>query len=138
MSKKVVSLIAILLPLFLIGCDNGHVSLSGKVTYSDDGTPLEAGTVIFQPVVGAEKFHARGEVGVDGKYVLATYSPKDGLPPGKYQVYVNGAFLYENEKEIPLISRKYTRAETSELVVDVDRSTKTFDFQVDRIPGAKR
>ena len=138
MNRKVVSLMVVLLSLFLIGCDNGHVSLSGRVTYSDNDAPLEAGTVFFQPVVGAEQFYARGEIASDGKYVLATHRPKDGLPPGKYQVYVNGAFLYEDEKEIPLISNKYTRAETSELEVEVNRSTKTFDFQVDRAPGSKK
>ena len=128
----------VLLPWFLIGCGNGHVDLSGRVTYSDNDAPLEAGTVFFQPVVGAEQFYARGEIGKDGKYVVATLNPKDGLPPGKYQVYINGAFLYENEKEIPLISNKYTVAETSELVLDINRSTKTFDFQVDRVPVSKK
>ena len=141
MNRKIVSLIIVLLPLFLIGCGTGHVSLSGRVTYSDDGSPLEAGTVIFQPVVGADKFYARGEIGQDGKYVVATYNPKDGLPPGEYQIFVNGATRNEGNKGqfvIPLISSKYTAAETSELVLDINRSTKTFDFSVDRAPGSKK
>ena len=117
----------------MIGCSN-HVSLSGRVTYSDDGTPLEAGTVIFQ----AEKFYARGDILADGKYSLATHRPNDGLPPGKYQVFVNMAVRSEAGSEIPLITSKYTSIETSGLEVDVNRSTKTFDFQVDRAPRARR
>ena len=135
MNRHIISLFAVL--LFLVGCSN-HVSLSGRVTYSDDGTPLEAGTVIFQPVVEPEKFYARGEIREDGKYVLATARPNDGLPPGKYQVYVSSAYRVVNETEVPIITSKYTSAETSGLEVDVDRSTKTFDFQVDRAPGTKQ
>ena len=137
MNRKIVSLFAVLLPLLLVGCSN-HVSLSGQVSYSDDGTPLESGTVIFQPEVGADKFYARGEIREDGKFILATARPQDGLPPGKYHVFVNAAFRYENNTEIQLITNKYTSPDTSELVVDVDRSTKTFDFKVDRAPGSKK
>ena len=137
MKQKIASLIVILLPLLLIGCSS-HVSLSGRVTYSDDGTPLEAGTVIFQPEVGADKFYARGDIGKNGQYVVATFNPKDGLPPGKYHVFVNAASTWDNNVETSLITGKYASAETSGLVLDVDRSTKTFDFQVDRAPGSKR
>ena len=132
-------LFVIAFSLFLTGCSD-HVSLSGRVTYSDDGSPLESGTVIFQTAA----LFARGEIGKDGKYVMATMRPNDGLPPGQYRVFVNSAYRYEFPEgggpanEILLITHKYTSPETSELVVDVDRSTRTFDFQVDRMPGTKK
>ena len=132
-------LFVIVLSLFFVGCSD-HVSLSGRVTYSDDGSPLESGTVVFE----TKNYFARGEIGKDGKYVMATMRPNDGLPPGQYQVYVNGAYRYEVPEggglanEILLITHKYTSPETSGMVIDVDRSTKKFDFQVDRMPGTKK
>ena len=125
------------LPLFLIGCSD-HVSLSGRVTYSDDGTPLETGTVFFE----AETFQARGPIGADGKYTLATHRPGDGLPPGRYKVYVGGASRYDTRSDgsitqVMLITYDYAGPDTLGLVVDVDRSTRTFDFQVDRAPGSR-
>jgi len=139
MNKIILLFIAFTLPLFLVGCSD-HVQLSGQVTYSDDGTPLEAGTVIFQ----TDTFQARGSIGAEGRYTLATLKEGDGLPPGKYTVYVNSAFRGELPPgaafpvQIELITPKYASPDTSGLEVDVDRSTRTFDFQVDRAPGSKR
>lgn len=134
MSRILLS-ITLLLSLTLLGCSN-HVQLSGRVTYSDDKTPLEAGTVIFQ----TETFFARGDIGADGKYILSTQKTNDGLPPGKYQVFVNSAYRYEASSgvETPLITSKFASPETSGLTVDVDASTKTYDFEVDRMPGTKK
>jgi hypothetical protein len=137
--NRTIFLIAVaMLPFFLVGCNN-HVFLSGCVTYSDDGTPLEAGTVVFE----TETFHARGEIGKNGEYTLATVRPEDGLPPGKYKVFVNGAFRVDVKPdrtftEVQLIASKYASTETSGLEVNVDRSTKRFDFKVDRAPGSKK
>jgi len=139
MNRTLFLIAFIVLPLLLIGCSN-HVQLSGTVTYSDDGTPLETGMVVFE----TETFYSRGVILEGGKYTLITHKPKDGLPPGKYQVYVNGAIRSELlpdgtvAAEIPLITSKYSSPDTSGLEIDVDRSTKTFDFQVDRAPGSKR
>jgi hypothetical protein len=130
----------VLLLVDLTGCSN-HVKLSGRVTYSDTNEPLEAGTVIF--LAESEAFQARGEIEKNGSYVLATFRENDGLPPGNYRVYVNSAYRYETQEngfsnEIRLITDKYTSPETSGLVFEVDRSTKKFDFQVDRAPGSKK
>ena len=138
--KRTLFLLAfVLFPLLLIGCNN-QVQLSGQVTYSDDGTPLETGRVIFD----SDKFYARGDIGESGRYVLATHKANDGLPPGQYRVYVADAMRSVTNPdgnsgyEVPLIAPKHTSAETSELVVEVNRPTKTFDFQVDRAPGSKK
>jgi hypothetical protein len=140
MQKLICSLIIGLLFFSLIGCSN-HVKLSGRVTYSDTGEPLEAGTVIF--LAESETFQARGEIGQNGSYVLATLRENDGLPPGNYRVYVNSAYRYETREnapttEIRLITDKYTSPETSGLMFKVDHVTKKFDFQVDRAPGSKK
>ena len=140
MNRTFFLVVFLVLPLFLTGCSD-HVSISGRVTYSDDGSPLELGRVVFEPEKGI--FHARGEIGADGKYSLSTNKPGDGLPPGKYRVYVDDTSRWVTNPdgrsgiEIPLIETKHNYADTSGLVVDVDRKTKKFDFQVDRAPGSK-
>ena len=141
MKRTLFLVVFIVLPLFLSGCSN-HVPLTGRVTYSDDDTPLEIGRVIFEPETGT--FHARGNIGADGRYKLATNKPGDGLPPGKYRVYLTDTsqWISNNEArtsvEVPFIESKFNSPDTSELVIDVKRSTRTFDFKVDRAPDSKK
>lgn len=145
MSKSVLFLLPLLMLFGCIGCSNGRVALSGRVVYSDDETPLEQGTVAFQ----SEKLQARGEIGEDGRYVIGFLDESDGLPPGKYRVFVTGAEVRENSDDnteadsgdipvmIPLIDPKYAKADTSGITVEVDSKLKTFDFKVERHPNRK-
>jgi len=73
------------------GCGKGHVKMSGRVTYSDTGEPLELGTVSFTNGT----IQARGVLDKDGKYVIGMLSAGDGLPPGTYNVYVANAYRRE-------------------------------------------
>jgi hypothetical protein len=124
----------------IVGCSN-NVPLKGTVTFSDDGSPLTEGTVGFQK----DGRVARGTIREDGTYIVGFEKEGDGLPPGKYQVFLSGTdkvtmTLISKEGEIeafdykyePLIDKKYGRPETSELTIDVNSSTKTFDIQVER------
>jgi len=126
-----------LLVLMTVGCSDSKVQLSGKVTFSDDGTPLEAGTICFT----TETYAARGVLAQDGTYTASSVNPKDGLPPGKYRVYISGAHRViergpgEMPLYIPLIDTKYEDSETSGLELEVSAKTKTFDIQVDRYVG---
>ncbi|MDR2706705.1 MAG: hypothetical protein LBC02_13070 [Planctomycetaceae bacterium] len=125
--------------LLLVGCGD-KVGLGGKVTFSDDGSPLGTGTVCFE----TETYLARGTLKADGSYVVGSLSEKDGLPAGTYRVYISGA-----EKEIgqdkegmaimePLIDTKFSSGSTSGLSIDVTASTKTFDIKVDRYVPPKK
>ncbi|MDR0609836.1 MAG: hypothetical protein LBG58_06980 [Planctomycetaceae bacterium] len=125
--------------LLLTGCGD-KVGLSGKVTFSDDGSPLSVGTVCFE----TDTFLARGTLKADGSYVVGSLSEKDGLPAGSYKVYISGA-----EQEIgqdkegmalmePLIDTKFSSASSSGLSIDVTASTKTFDIKVDRYVPPKK
>lgn len=135
--KKLLFLSIVFSILFFSGCLNGNVSMKGRVTYSDDGEPLEIGTVSFV----SETLHSRGEIGRNGQYVIGTMSKKDGLPPGAYKITVSGAYQDGGETaqgvpiEIPLIDPKYVSSNTSGLSIVVDRSTKEFNFSVDRYKG---
>ena len=103
-----------LLVLITVGCGDNKVQLSGKVTYSDDGTPLGVGTVGLT----TETYSARGVLAQDGTYTVSSVNPKDGLPPGKYRVYISGAHRAidrgpdEVPLYVPLIDTKYETPET--------------------------
>ena len=113
-----------------------QVPMSGKVTFSDDQSPLTCGTVFFE----TDTFQARGEIKPDGTYTIGTHSEKDGLPPGTYRVFVVGATVQDPSVQpgpnrppiiLPLIDPKFETGRTSGLTVNVGPSTKRFDFSVD-------
>ena len=118
--------------------------MGGTVTFSDDGTPLEKGTVAFSN----GQHQARGDIGSGGKYTLGFLNANDGLPKGTYDVYITDAVLRE-ERTVPgaragakfwtetrLIDPKYEDPKKSGLSITVDGKEKTFDFKVDRPTGA--
>jgi len=122
-----------------IGC-NRNVGLSGKVTFSDDGSPLPLGTVGFQK----DGKVARGIIKEDGTYVVGFDRPENGLPPGKYDVYIAGAVVTIGSDRsgegmpVSLINEKYNRADTSGLTLEVNASTKTYNIAVERyVPVSK-
>ncbi|MDR0705994.1 MAG: hypothetical protein LBF88_13560 [Planctomycetaceae bacterium] len=121
--------------LFLVcGCGRNHVSLSGKVTFSDDGSPVPKGTIVFVK----ESFQATAAIQPDGNYVAGSFSAKDGLPAGNYAVWLFGVTeILQGEAERSLIDSKYESAETSGLTVNVDASTKTYNLKLDRNSNKK-
>ena len=66
------------------GCSD-KVPMRGKVTFSDDQSPLTAGTVTFQ----SDTVLSRGDLKPDGTYVLGTEKLTDGIPKGTYQVTIS-------------------------------------------------
>jgi hypothetical protein len=134
MNSKYFGFLLLLVSLFVGGCGSGKVGLGGKVTFSDDGSPLTVGTVWFT----TGNFSARGDLTDNGAYTIGSIAQADGLPPGKYQVYVSGAVKPEPNdkggmpKMLPLIDEKFTSAKSSGLEVEVTSSLKNFDFKVDR------
>ncbi len=138
--------ILLLLVLAVVtGCNRGNVPLRGKVTFTDDGSPLTAGSVCFDDGIKL----SRGTIKSDGTYRVGTEKETDGIPPGKYKVYIVGAVKsggrtqskdpygkpYESggmSIAVPLISQKHTGPKTSGWEITVDASTKTYDLKVDR------
>ena len=137
----------------LPGCGNQQVQLSGKVTFSDDGSPLTVGTVNF--INGS--FQSRAPLQPDGTYTVGTYKANDGLPPGKYKVFVAGAVKVIGETAAaggsgqgglvgmaggmpitePLIDPKFAAEASSALEFEAG-SAKTFNFTVDRYVGTQK
>ncbi|MDR0871815.1 MAG: hypothetical protein LBN39_13615 [Planctomycetaceae bacterium] len=125
----------LLILLFLSGCGN-NIKLGGKVVFPD-GQPLETGIIYF----AAPDFFARAAIRPDGTYDVGSLSAKDGLPPGKYKVYIYGAIQSSGKKNVkqtivgddgksktveaeedifsPLIAGKFTSIDTTPLEVEV-------------------
>jgi hypothetical protein len=83
MQRKMGAAIALAVA-FSYGCGGdplGRQALSGAVTV--DGSPLQKGTINFQPAQAGIGSGTRIE---SGKYSIAR---KDGLPAGKYRVVIN-------------------------------------------------
>jgi len=128
----------VLCVLIFSGCGSKNYQLTGKVTFSDDGSPVPAGTIFFTD--GA--FMSQGAIKPDGTYVVGTMDKTDGIPPGEYKVYFGGVNSVEEydpygdgftqAKYTPLIDSKYASADTSGLTFTADGKTKTFDVQLDR------
>ena len=139
----------------LTGC-SGNVALKGKVVFSDDKSPVPVGTVSFEK--GA--FSARGELKSDGTFTVGSLKTNDGLPAGTYQVAITNAvkFLGDGAQNTgntgvrrvgdvvekggieapaivavePLIDEKYANVGTSGITIDVTRSKKYIEIEVDR------
>ncbi|MDR1385091.1 MAG: hypothetical protein LBJ67_14755 [Planctomycetaceae bacterium] len=80
------SFILTLICVCFVSCSGKNFPLKGKVTY-EDGTPLTKGTVNFS----SETSLSRAKIQSDGSYVVGTLKETDGIPRGKYKVYITGA-----------------------------------------------
>ena len=67
------------------GCDDGLVEIRGVVTL--DGEPLQAATVTFADPRGKGR-PAGGFTDENGQFLLTSFRPQDGVPPGDYRVTV--------------------------------------------------
>jgi len=133
MMKKMLSFVfPFLMIVFVAGC--GDPTVTGKVTFPD-GTPLTQGQVMFQK----EGFVASGNIQPDGTYSAGKLKDGDGLPPGRYQVFITGTMTFGGSGEasptmtarpLNLIDLKYTAPNTSGLTVEVNGKT-TFDIPVE-------
>ncbi|MDR1486253.1 MAG: hypothetical protein LBT09_15730 [Planctomycetaceae bacterium] len=147
--KKIMLPILIVQILVCIGCSD-NVSLKGRVTFSDDGSPVSSGTVCFV----TDTFQARGNLDSGGYYSVGTTGTSNGLPLGTYKVFIADAKKQTGTKKVireeidkdsgetksievddpvleELVDPKFNNAETSGLTVEVKSSTK-FNFTVDR------
>ena len=142
MTRKLSLLYVLVCLVFAFGCSSDKVSLSGKVTFSDDGSPVPTGNVLFETATSV----SQGEIKPDGTYVVGTDTLTDGIPKGTYRVSVFAEETTtveskpEREGDAPrtttlrkkLIDSKYNNPDTSELTFTVDGKTKKFDIEVDR------
>jgi len=132
---KHVFLIAVMsLLIFVVGCGK-NPTLSGKVYYIDDNSPVTQGTVIFL----SSGYTGRAQIAKDGSYSVHSEADGYGLPPGTYKVYLDGTEKVTVEgggvKMEKLVGRKYTSPDISGLTLTFDKS-QTYDIPVERFTTA--
>jgi hypothetical protein len=127
-----------LLLLTSVGCNSGY-TVTGRVTFEEDGSPLTIGIINFEN----EKYRFSGQLNADGNYLLEGASPREGVPAGVYGVSVSGA-VKSTTDEIArtmvnenLVTKKFFRPETSDLICEVN-GKMTFDFQVAKPTAEER
>jgi hypothetical protein len=127
----------VLLFLGLTGCGDsiGHtVPVKGKVTV--DGKALSKGSVTFWPnkEKGNNSQHeAGGQISEDGSYEVYTKG-KAGIPPGHYKVTVVAQTDADNTaptKVKLLVPQKYTKAETTPLLIEVVENPASGAYNLD-------
>jgi hypothetical protein len=135
-ANRFLGLTFVLASLALASCSD-RIPLQGRVTFSDDGSPLSRGMVLFDD----GQIMARGPIQSDGTYAVGLDRDNDGIPAGTYRVSIVDAaeeIPPESEYVAPsyrkLIDEKYFLSETSGLEITVDSSTRRFDIEVDRSP----
>jgi hypothetical protein len=134
--NRFISMSIYLFVLTFTACGSGLCSLRRKVTFSDDGTPIPCGIVMFDN----EQTRSKGKINSDGTYIVGTLSDADGIPAGTYKVSVTGTYkpaenINSNNMDVSqsesLIDAKYANASTSGLTVTVDSKNKIFDISVE-------
>lgn len=132
MARTTFILLIVSLFITTLGCSN-KCKVSGKVTFSD-GSPLTAGTVIFDN--GTDQ--AKGSISETGTYQLSSHKNNDGIAPGEYGVYITGAFGFKNPVDMKpgtvprpdnLIDTRFTSKSTSGLRCVVKGAT-VFNIEV--------
>jgi hypothetical protein len=129
MQVRTLATLAMMVLASIVGCnadDKGLIPVRGTVTF-DGGPPPAPGIVQFMPLetaAGGTKRSALGRFGSDGRYSASSFSPNDGLYPGKYAVMV---VCNKETGEASFIADSY---QGTELVVESDDDDLTFDLDV--------
>lgn len=120
---------------FVVGCGNGMVPASGKVTFVDGNSlPGSIRVIRFEPAEGttaAVKKVASGRIDDSGNFSLMTLKPGDGVHPGDYIVTLT--VLESPVSGISLIPQQYTTAETSPFEVTVSGAKTDYLFQLEAL-----
>ena len=136
MTKKLLFTFVLLGLAFLTGCSNKQQRLTGTVTFSDDGTPVPTGSMLFL----SETVVARATI-ENGQYTVSTMGHNDGIPIGHtFVVTITAEEIRTVQhpdgvtREMPtsIIDPKYMDERTSGLSFTTDGTNRTFDIQVDR------
>ncbi|MDR1922773.1 MAG: hypothetical protein LBQ66_00245 [Planctomycetaceae bacterium] len=132
-SNKFVWVILLLLLLHgVLGCSNS-IKVSGKVTF-DDGMPLEIGKVVFED----DKHTYSSQIQKDGTFSMGQLKDGQGIPVGKYRVYIAEAIIEEFTPDSPfpkvteLVAAKYRNSQTSGFEYDIQKKTTDISLVVEK------
>jgi hypothetical protein len=108
------------------------VPVSGRVTYGGGEWPFP-GYITFSPIESSASMPARpgsGPFKTNGKYVVGSYQPGDGLMPGRYHVSVSCIEPNDTSKppnELELVPADFT---TEDLVVEAGQGAIELNIDV--------
>jgi hypothetical protein len=118
----------------LPGCGSGRATVTGTVRY-DDGSPVEAGSVVGEATVDGKLVAVQGTIRKDGSFGWGGDREGDGALPGKYKVIVVPVSLSEYQLaqgQTTAVDSKYTRYDTSGLSFEVKEGRNEFNVTVAR------
>jgi hypothetical protein len=138
MSARALLRLRLLATLFLLtlasGCGSGRYPVTGRVTY-EDGTPVEAGTVIGEATVDGKLVGVQGNIERDGVFSWGADKPDEGALPGNYRVLVMPVALGDGEMaegKQPAVDGKFTKYETSGITFEVKAGKNELNITVTR------
>ena len=109
----------LLASLFLCGCGGLHtVPVAGTVVLAS-GEPLAHATVSM--VAEDRSVSATGTTDAQGRFVMGTEGPSDGVPPGKFRAVVLPPISLDADAPTNAVfDPKYSKYETSPLVFTIE------------------
>ncbi|MDR3198044.1 MAG: hypothetical protein LBU34_09280 [Planctomycetaceae bacterium] len=131
----------VMLLMVVAGCDQG-TKVTGKITFEDDGSPLQKGAIVFDDGINSYL----GMIHPNGSYAVGQTKDSQKIPMNKYKVWFSGTerreILYDkNGKDtlqnisFPLLLPEFTGYNNTVLEADVNTPGRmTFDFVVKRHP----
>jgi hypothetical protein len=136
-SRQILGILLIVF-LFVTGCSN-KATVTGTVTYSDNGEPVRSGIVVFT----GEKEMGRGVIR-DGRYSIGLSADGEGIHPGRYTVLANSLpsemdmvetvdILGNRTRVLPEQMEYYKTKEPQTIEV---KGSMTYDFTVERITSS--
>lgn len=142
MKKSIVFCVCSMLILSFCSCSQPRTEVTGVVSFPD-GSPLGKGTVKGRSGGDTGKndvVQITGNIGTDGRFTMYEVKLGDKVPAGKtYTMWVTNAAEYPQAPEgsgkddpppIPLIGGKLVSPNTTELSLEIPRSTKPIVYNI--------
>lgn len=120
--------------LMASGCGRPKYPVTGVVVH-DDGTPYVGGGVVaMEAEIDGKQIMARGGIGKDGRFVLASERPDDGAFAATYRVRVLPPVVIDGPFPAGL-DQKFTSFETSGLTFEVGAGKNDYTITLGPKPG---
>jgi hypothetical protein len=127
--------------LTTLGCSD-KITVKGTVKFSD-GEPLTKGEVFFGNAAGTHQYY--GSIKPDGSFSLGGLKDGEGIPAGKYSVWLVRVNLTEygtDERgrgwvnETIIVDPRFEQPQTSGLSFDIDKAAD-IEITVERPPATR-
>jgi hypothetical protein len=133
-TRRVVLAAAAAIAMQGLGCRRPTYPVTGIVVY-EDGTPYAGGGIVaMETDIDGKRVMARGAIGTDGRFLLASTTPGDGAFAGRYRVRVLPVVSIDGPATTGIASQ-FQSFETSGLSFDVGTGPNEFTITIGPKPG---